>query len=127
MYNSLKMADDKTRNCGILHGILGGIYSRFYVIATSSCTSWVGVCCHLLNLSINNSTVLGFPDTSEDCRSLNSKCRTQYKWETMPGCTGLIGRGLTCLRWAPPNYYWFCVLHDFLHMCIFLARKLNSH
>ena len=79
-YNQLRLADDKTRN----PGILGGIYSRFYVIATSSCTSWVGVCCRLLNLSMDNSTVLGFSDTSGDYKGLVSNYRTPYTQETLP-------------------------------------------
>ena len=58
-------ANDKTWNPVIWYGIPGGIYSHFNVIATSSCTSRVGVCCHLLNLSMDNSTVLGFPDTND--------------------------------------------------------------
>ena len=69
---SVVVADDKTRNSGIPHRI----YSRFYIIVTSSCTSRVGVCCCLLSLSMDNSTVLGFPDTSGDYRSLVSKYRT---------------------------------------------------
>ena len=61
-------ADDKTRN----PRIPGGIYSRFYVIATSNCTSWMGVPCRLLNqeLSMDKSTVLGFSDTSGDYKEL---------------------------------------------------------
>ena len=64
--------------------IPGGIYSRFYVIATSSCTSRVGVCCRLLNLSMDNSTVLGFSDTSGDYKGLVSKYRITYTRETLP-------------------------------------------
>ena len=45
---------------GIPDRIPGGIYSHFDV---SSCTSRMSVCCCLLNLSMDNNTVVGFPDT----------------------------------------------------------------
>ena len=44
----------------------------------------VGVCCHLLNLSMDNSTVLGFSDTSGDYKGLECKYRTLYTRETLP-------------------------------------------
>ena len=69
-------ANDKIRNpCGF--------YSRFYVIVMSSCTSQVGVYCRLLNLSMDSNTVLGFPDTSEDYKSLVSKYRTPHTREML--------------------------------------------
>ena len=76
-------ANDKTQNPGI-PGENYWIYSRFHVIVTSSCISRVSVSCHLLNLSMDNSTVLGFPDTSGDYRSLVCKYRTPYMRETLP-------------------------------------------
>ena len=66
-------ANDKPRNPG--RNLF--LYSRFYVIAMSSCTSWVGVCCSLLNLSMDNSTVLGFHDTSGDYRSFKMPFREE--------------------------------------------------
>ena len=128
-----KQADDKTRNPGFPSGIPGGIYSRFYVIATSSCTSRVGVCCRLLNLSMDNNTILGFPDTSGDYRSLNSKYGTPYKPETLPRsqprCTGLVGQGPMNTLGPTQLLLVQCsaVLDNFLLLCIFLASKLNSH
>ena len=77
-------ANDQTRNSG------RNSWRSFYVIEMSSCTSWVGVCCRLLNLSMNNSTVLDFPDTSGDYRSLVSKYRSSYMRETLPRLS--IGR-----------------------------------
>ena len=85
------LANDKTQNPGI-PGENYWIYSRFYVIVTSSCISRVSVCCRLLNLSMDNSTVLGFPDASGDYRNLVCKYRTPYMRETLP--RQLIGQWL---------------------------------
>ena len=62
----------------------GRIYSCFYVITMSSCTSQLGVCCGLLNPSMDNSTVLGFLDTSGEYRSLVDRKWTPYTRETLP-------------------------------------------
>ena len=47
---------------------------------------------------MDNSTVLGFPDTSGDYKGLLSKYRTPYKRETLP-------RSRPWVSWTGPNIY----------------------
>ena len=72
--NDIKTADDKTRNSGrnlfmFLHHCDEQLYKP------SGC---------LLNLSMDNSTILGFSYTSGDYKGLVSTYRTTYMWEMLP-------------------------------------------
>ena len=82
----------------------------------ASCTSLVCVCCRLLSLSMDNSTVLGFPDTSGDYKGLVSiePCTNRRRCPDLG--PGLVG-------WDPTyTYYWFSVLQRLMisFICVYL-------